>query len=128
MNSSSRVRSVPRRPLPPAVFWLTVILLAALSLRGVALWLTRDVPPFLDERRYLSRAGALLDGQGFVGSYQSWVRHGDRLDVDLPQYPGAYQPPGHVVIPEAIAISPPVALGLKAASTLSMSLRVFSTP
>ena len=77
--------------------WLLLILLIALLVRGVALWAARDARPVLDEKLYLLRANALLDGRGFVGSYQSWVRHpGSPYMIDLPQYPGAYQPPGYV--------------------------------
>jgi len=75
---------------------LAAILLAGIGLRTAALVETRDIKPILDERLYLLRAEGLLDGEGYLGSYQTWVRHGTRQWVwmaDLPQYPGAYQPP-----------------------------------
>lgn len=65
----------------------------AFALRLAALLVAVDVPLVLDEQTYHLRAQALLEGHGFVGSYQSWVHHEGR-PVDLPQYPGAWQPPG----------------------------------
>jgi 4-amino-4-deoxy-L-arabinose transferase-like glycosyltransferase len=73
---------------------LIVVIFVALALRLVALWAARDATPVLDEQLYLMRAEALLDGRGYLGSYQSWVRHHETHRIaELPQYPGAYQPP-----------------------------------
>ena len=66
----------------------------ALAIRLIAIWGARDAVPVLDEQTYALRAEALLDGRGFLGSYQSWVRHDARRPAELPQYPGAWQPPG----------------------------------
>jgi arylsulfatase A-like enzyme len=74
----------------------------ALAIRLVALWAARDAELVLDEQTYALRAEALLDGRGFLGSYQSWVRHDASKPVDLPQYPGAWQPPGYTVFLAAI--------------------------
>ncbi|MEZ6085558.1 MAG: glycosyltransferase family 39 protein [Phycisphaerae bacterium] len=79
---------------PPSrkAFW--IIILIAFGLRLTALMVTTHIEPLLDERLYLQRAEALLNGEGFIGSYQSWVRHeGSPLMSDLPQYTGSYQPP-----------------------------------
>ncbi|HNO80012.1 MAG TPA: glycosyltransferase family 39 protein [Phycisphaerae bacterium] len=79
---------------PPSrkAFW--IIILIAFGLRLAALMVTTHIEPLLDERLYLQRAEALLNGEGFIGSYQSWVRHeGSPLMSDLPQYTGSYQPP-----------------------------------
>ena len=67
----------------------------ALAVRLVALWAGADATLVKDEIAYASRAEALLDGRGYLGSYQSWVRHPGWKLMDLPQYPGAYQPPGY---------------------------------
>ena len=69
------------------------VVAAAFVVRALALLAADDARLVLDEQHYRLRAEALLDGQGFVGSYQSWVRHEGR-PIDLPQYPGAWQPPG----------------------------------
>ena len=68
---------------------------AALAIRLLALWAGRDAQLVLDEQTYALRAEALLEGRGFLGSYQSWVLHDATRPVDLPQYPGAWQPPGY---------------------------------
>jgi arylsulfatase A-like enzyme/4-amino-4-deoxy-L-arabinose transferase-like glycosyltransferase len=72
------------------------VVLVALLVRAVALVAAAGLQPLLDEQLYAQRAAALLDGRGFLGSYQSWVLHDDGLipPADLPQYPGAWQPPG----------------------------------
>lgn len=73
---------------------LLVILGVALVLRLGSLWAGAGARPGLDELLYLQRALALLEGQGFLGSYQSWVLHPDApMMAALPQYPGSYQPP-----------------------------------
>ncbi|MCH7812527.1 MAG: glycosyltransferase family 39 protein [Planctomycetes bacterium] len=78
--------------------WLLLILLLAVGVRVGALVAASDARLVLDERSYVKRAEALLDGQGFVGSYQTLVRHPVPAHLsDLPQYPGALQPPGYVV-------------------------------
>jgi len=74
------------------------IVLAAFTLRLGALLATSGIAPLYDEKNYLLRAEKLLNGDGFVGSYQSWVRHGDSpFLADLPQYTGSYQPPVYPV-------------------------------
>jgi len=72
------------------------VVLVALAVRLVALWAASDARLVLDEQGYAHRAVALLQGEGFLGSYQSWVLHDDPAirPVDYPQYPGAWQPPG----------------------------------
>ena len=75
-------------------FWLCVLLAVALLLRGGALIAGRDARLLKDEELYRVRAVALLDGEGYVGSYRSFVQHrGSNYMSELPQYPGAYQPP-----------------------------------
>ena len=69
------------------------VVAVAFVVRVLAFLAADDVRLVLDERQYLLRAEALLAGEGFVGSYQSWVRH-EGAPADLPQYPGAWQPPG----------------------------------
>ena len=87
----------------------------ALAIRLVALWGARDAQPVLDEETYALRAEALLDGRGFLGSYQSWVRHDARRPAELPQYPGAWQPPGYTAFAAA-------ALALGGRSLLAVKL------
>lgn len=84
------MRAPLRRPL-------LRVLAVALGVRLLALWGAASVPPLLDERTYWERAEDLLAGRGFTGSYQSWVRHPEGRPADLPQYPGAWQPPGQTV-------------------------------
>ena len=75
---------------------LIVLLLAAFALRATAAWWARDAQPWNDQITYLQRAEDLLDGKGYTGSYQSWVRHpGERQLRTLPRYAGAYQAPGY---------------------------------
>jgi arylsulfatase A-like enzyme/4-amino-4-deoxy-L-arabinose transferase-like glycosyltransferase len=74
----------------------------ALAIRLLALWAARDAELVLDEQTYALRAEALLEGRGFLGSYQSWVRHDASKPVELPQYPGAWQPPGYTVFAAAL--------------------------
>jgi 4-amino-4-deoxy-L-arabinose transferase-like glycosyltransferase len=70
--------------------------LVALLVRGAALYLGRDAEPWNDQVTYVQRAEDLLDGKGYTGSYQSWVRHpGERQLQSLPRYRGAYQAPGY---------------------------------
>ena len=88
---------------------------AALAIRLIALWGARDAQLVLDEQTYALRARALLDGRGFLGSYQSWVRHDARQPAELPQYPGAWQPPGYTAFAAA-------ALALGARSLLAVKL------
>src|SRR5262245_50046063 len=87
----------------------------ALAIRLLALWAARDAELVLDEQTYAMRAEALLDGRGFLGSYQSWVRHDATKPVDLPQYPGAWQPPGYTVFTAAL-------LGLSGRSLVAVKL------
>ncbi|MCP4250203.1 MAG: hypothetical protein GY778_24430 [bacterium] len=76
---------------------LGLVLLLALAVRAGALAAASDARPVLDERSYSRRALDLLDGAGFVGSFQSWVRHPESMPrADRPRYPGALQPPGYV--------------------------------
>ncbi|MDP7573003.1 MAG: hypothetical protein QF391_15485, partial [Myxococcota bacterium] len=72
------------------------VVLVGFAVRLIAFAAAADAPLVLDEASYRLRAEALLDGQGFVGSYQSWVGHEGR-PIDLPQYPGAWQPPGQTL-------------------------------
>jgi 4-amino-4-deoxy-L-arabinose transferase-like glycosyltransferase len=91
----------------------------ALALRLVALWAGEDATPVKDEIAYVARAEALLDGEGYLGSYQSWVRHPGWKLMDLPQYPGAYQPPGYpTFIAGVMAVSGRSVLAVKAAQCL----------
>jgi 4-amino-4-deoxy-L-arabinose transferase-like glycosyltransferase len=61
----------------------------------------------------------LLDGDGYVGSYQSWVRHPGWKIMELPQYPGAYQPPGYpTFIAGVMAISGRSLLAVKGVQCL----------
>ncbi len=97
----------------------------ALAIRLLALWAARDAELVLDEQTYALRAQALLEGQGFLGSYQSWVRHDASKPVDLPQYPGAWQPPGYTVFVAALlAVSGRSLLAVKLAQVLLGSLSV----
>ena len=81
---------------------VVAVVLVAFVVRAAALWAGADANLTLDEETYALRAEALLDGEGFLGSYQSWVRHGSGLLADLPQYPGAWQPPGQTVFMAAV--------------------------
>jgi 4-amino-4-deoxy-L-arabinose transferase-like glycosyltransferase len=75
---------------------LLLVLLVALFLRGGVLALAWDMEPVNDQIMYTRRAEELLDGKGYLSSYQTWVRHpGERKLAILPQYPGAYQSPGY---------------------------------
>ena len=73
------------------------------------------------------RAEALLDGEGYVGSYQSWVRHADeRMMALLPQYPGSYQPPVHTLfVAGALALGGHSPLAVKLAQVLLGTLTVW---
>ncbi len=84
------MHAASRRPL-------IAVLFAAFAVRALALWPAAHAQLVLDERTYTQRAEALLDGEGFIGSYQSWVRHPGSVLAELPQYPGAIQPPGYTV-------------------------------
>ena len=66
----------PARADPAAQRWkpIVTVLIAAFVVRGVAMWESRHAELVLDEQLYVLRANALLDGKGFLGSYQSWVR------------------------------------------------------
>ena len=93
-SSTSASGSGERLPVCRAWGWLLVVLALGFGLRSAALWLNRDATLVLDERTYLLWAEALLDGKGYLGSYQSWVRHpGSAFLDDLPQYRGAFQAP-----------------------------------
>jgi 4-amino-4-deoxy-L-arabinose transferase-like glycosyltransferase len=71
------------------------VFVCALAIRLAALWAGSGAALVLDEIAYTARAEALLDGRGYLGSYQSWVRHPGWKIMELPQYLGAYQPPGY---------------------------------
>ncbi len=75
---------------------------AALAVRLLALYAARDATPVRDEQTYAAHAEALLDGEGLVGSYQSWLRHDASRPIDLPRYPGAWQPPGYTAFVAAV--------------------------
>ncbi|MEZ4214981.1 MAG: glycosyltransferase family 39 protein [Myxococcota bacterium] len=69
---------------------------AAFAIRLLALWASGDAGELVkDEINYVQRANALLDGEGYLGSYQSWVRHDPAPLSERPQYPGAFQPPAY---------------------------------
>jgi 4-amino-4-deoxy-L-arabinose transferase-like glycosyltransferase len=74
----------------------------ALAIRLVGVWAASGAELVLDEIAYVARAEALLDGRGYLGSYQSWVRHPGWKIMELPQYPGAYQPPGYPTFVAAV--------------------------
>src|SRR5262245_16287671 len=97
----------------------------ALAIRLVALWAARDAELVLDEQTYALRAEELLEGRGFLGSYQSWVRHDASKPADLPQYPGAWQPPAYTAFIAAVmALSGRSLLSVKLAQVLLGSLSV----
>src|SRR5262245_36704957 len=97
----------------------------ALAFRLAALWAARDAELVLDEQTYALRAEALLEGRGFLGSYQSWVRHDASKPADLPQYPGAWQPPAYTAFIAAVmALSGRSLLAVKLAQVLLGSLSV----
>ena len=101
--------------------WL--VFAVALAVRLLALWAAGEPRLVLDEIAYVARAEALLDGQGYIGSYQSWVRHPGYKIMDLPQYPGAYQPPGYPSFLAAIlAISGRSLFAVKAVQCLLSAL------
>ena len=94
---SADVRAVSRGSV-------VAMVVAAFLVRALALVAADDARLVLDERDYLLRAEALLDGQGFLGSLQTWVRH-EGNPIDLPQYPGAWQPPGQTLfLASALAV------------------------
>jgi arylsulfatase A-like enzyme/4-amino-4-deoxy-L-arabinose transferase-like glycosyltransferase len=80
------------------------VVFVAFAVRAAALWAAAGAPLILDELTYTLRALALLDGRGFLGSYQSWVLHddGSSAPAELPQYPGAWQPPGQTLFMAAV--------------------------
>ena len=104
-----------------------MVLVVALLVRLIALWAAADARPVLDEQLYLQRAEALLDGEGFVGSYQSWVRHPQvRSMAALPQYPGSYQPPAYTLFAAgALAVSGRSPVAIKLAQVLLGTLTVW---
>lgn len=127
-NPSGVAQSLPpsgsRWPSILRSAWALVLL--ALVIRGLALWATADAELLKDERAYVRRAGDLLDGEGYVGSFQSWVRHTDAYKIaELPQYPGAYQPPAYTTFVAAIlAVSDRNPVAVKAVQVLIGSLTV----
>jgi 4-amino-4-deoxy-L-arabinose transferase-like glycosyltransferase len=100
------------------------LLAVALLVRVVALVAAADARPVLDEQLYLQRAVGLLEGQGFLGSWQSWVRHPDgTMMAALPQYPGSYQPPLYTVFLAAVlGVSGHSATAVKLAQILLSTL------
>jgi arylsulfatase A-like enzyme/4-amino-4-deoxy-L-arabinose transferase-like glycosyltransferase len=97
------------------------VVLVALLVRGLALWAGSDATPVLDEVGYAMRARELLDGRGFLGSYQTWVRHSpdEGRPNELPQYPGAWQPPGYVAfVAGVMAVSGGSVTAVKAVQVL----------
>ena len=104
---------------------LAAILFTALFIRALALWAAGDAQLVLDEQLYVMRADALLRGEGFVGSFQSWVRHPDAtMMVSLPQYPGSYQPPLYTLFVASILALP--ALGVTAVKVVQVLLGVLT--
>ncbi|GJM23741.1 MAG: hypothetical protein DHS20C16_01560 [Phycisphaerae bacterium] len=103
-----------------------MIILTAFGTRLFALFASADIAPLFDEKNYLLRAEHLLNGDGFVGSYQSWVRHDESPYIaDLPQYKGTYQPPFYAVFVAAIfSISGHSVLAVKFAQTVLGTLTV----
>lgn len=113
--------------MPPRVRPVLAVVLAALVVRLAALWAASGVPPVLDEQAYTARALGLLEGRGFLGSYQTWVLHygPDTRPNALPQYPGAWQPPGQTVLMAAVlALSGPGLTGVKLVQVLLGTLSV----
>jgi arylsulfatase len=112
--------------LPEARRSILPVLTVALAVRLLTLWAAAEATPLLDERTYALRAEALLDGRGFLGSYQSWVHHDDgRRPAELPQYPGAWQPPGQTAFMAAVlAVSGRSWLAVKLAQVLLGTLSV----
>ncbi len=101
------------------------VLLVAFGVRLIALWAAADAVPLLDERTYTQRAHALLDGRGFLGSYQSWVRHPTGMLSEIPQYPGAWQPPGQTVFMAGVmAVSGRSVFAVKLVQVLLSTLSV----
>ncbi len=106
---------------------LAAILFTALLIRALALWAAWDAQLVLDEQLYLIRAEALLRGEGFVGSFQSWVRHPDTtMMAGLPQYAGSYQPPLYTMFVASILALPGLGVGaVKIVQLLLSVLTVF---
>ena len=101
------------------------VVLVGFAVRLIAFAAAADAPLVLDEASYRLRAEALLDGQGFVGSYQSWVGHEGR-PIDLPQYPGAWQPPGQTLwLAAALALGDRSVAAARFGQVLLGSLAVF---
>ncbi len=97
----------------------------ALLVRALALWAAWDAQLVLDEQLYGIRADALLRGEGFVGSFQSWVRHPDAtMMAELPQYAGSYQPPLYTLFVASILALP--ALGVGAVKVVQVLLSVLT--
>jgi len=104
---------------------LAILLFAALFVRLLALWMAWDARLVLDEQLYLIRADALLRGEGFVGSFQSWVLHPDvTLLIQLPQYTGSYQPPLYTLFIASILGIP--VLGVSAVKLVQVLLGVLT--
>ncbi|HUU82048.1 MAG TPA: glycosyltransferase family 39 protein [Phycisphaerae bacterium] len=130
-NSATRKLTAADRPTSPTAELLrsrpiVALLAVALLIRGVAMWEARHAHLVLDEQLYAIRADALLDGRGFLGSYQSWVRHPESPYMAmLPQYPGAYQPPAYVVFLAAVmGVTGRSILAVKAAQVLLSTFTV----
>jgi arylsulfatase A-like enzyme/4-amino-4-deoxy-L-arabinose transferase-like glycosyltransferase len=85
---------------------LLVVLAVGFAIRCLCLWPASHAELLFDEATYMLRAQDLLDGRGFVGSFQSWVRHPELLPAQMPQYPGALQPPGYTAfVASVLALS-----------------------
>ena len=95
MTPSATIGVPDTTPQPRATRAVLVLVFVSLLVRCGALWLARDAQPWNDQVTYVQRATDILDGKGYTGSYQSWVKHpGERQLQTLPRYPGAYQAPG----------------------------------
>jgi len=77
--------------------WAVIaVVVAAFVIRLIALLAARDAILIMDEKSYWYRANMLLDGKGFVGTYQSDHFKDYNPKDKTPEQLGAFQPPGYV--------------------------------